>query len=108
MRHGGAHPEVRTRRTLEAIDRLAEARLLEGSVARDLGEAFVFLCDVKNGLEVDRRLHAEAVPASPEEQTGLARLLGYEAYPRQSFIDDYLRVTRRCRRAMERVFADAL
>ena len=108
MRHGGTHPEVRTRRTLEAIDRLAEARLLEGSVARDLGEAFVFLCDVKNGLEVDRRLHAEAVPASPEEQTGLARLLGYEAYPRQSFIDDYLRVTRRCRRAMERVFADAL
>jgi len=57
---------------------------------------------------VDRRLHAEAIPASPEEQTGLARLLGYEAYPRQSFIDDYLRVTRRCRRAMERVFADSL
>jgi glutamate-ammonia-ligase adenylyltransferase len=107
MRHGGAYPEVRTRRTLEAIDRLAEARLIEGSVARDLGEAFVFLCDVKNALEVDRRLHAEAIPASPRSQTVLARLLGYEEYPRQSFIDDYLRVTRRCRRAMERVFADA-
>ena len=104
MRHGGAHPEIRTRRTLEAIDRLAEARLLEGGVARDLGEAFVFLCDVKNALEVDRRLHAEAVPASPEAQTALARRLGYEEYPRQSFIDDYLRITRRCRRAMERVF----
>jgi glutamate-ammonia-ligase adenylyltransferase len=37
MRHGGAHPEVRSRRTLEAIDRLAAARLLPGSVARDLG-----------------------------------------------------------------------
>ena len=104
MRHGGAHPEIRTRRTLEAIDRLAEARLLEGGVARDLGEAFVFLCDVKNALEVDRRLHAEAVPASPEAQTALARRLGYEEYPRQSFIDDYLRITRRCRRAMDRVF----
>jgi hypothetical protein len=34
----------------------------------------------------------------------LARRLGYETYPRQSFIDDYLRITRRCRRAMERVF----
>ena len=104
MRHGGAHPEIRSRRTLEAIDRLAEARLLEGGVARDLGEAFVFLSDVKNALEVDRRLHAEAVPASPEAQTALARRLGYEEYPRQSFIDDYLRITRRCRRAMERVF----
>jgi [glutamine synthetase] adenylyltransferase / [glutamine synthetase]-adenylyl-L-tyrosine phosphorylase len=107
MRRGGAHPEVRTRRTLDAIERLAEDRLIEGSVARDLGEAFVFLSGVKNGLEVDRRLHAEALPPSPEDQAALARLLGYEEYPRQSFLDDYLRITRRCRRAMERVFADA-
>ena len=105
MRHGGEHPGVRTRSTLDAIERLAEARLIESSAARDLGDAFVFLSDVKNALEVDRRLHAEAVPASPDEQTTLARRLGYEAYPRQTFIDDYLRITRRCRRAMERVFS---
>ena len=104
MRFGGHHPEVRTNRTLEAIERLAEARYLEQSVARDLGEAFVFLSDVKNTLEVDRRLHAEAVPPAPDDQTALARRLGYEEYPRQSFLDDYLRVTRRARRAMERVF----
>ena len=104
MRFGGPHPQVRTNRTLEAVERLAEQRFLEQSVARDLGEAFVFLSDVKNTLEVDRRLHAEAVPPSPDDQTTLARRLGYEEYPRQSFIDDYLRVTRRARRAMERVF----
>ena len=104
MRFGGAQPELRTNRTLDAIERLAEHHLVEQSVARDLGEAFVFLSDVKNALEVDRRLHAEAVPASPQEQTALARRLGYEEYPRQGFIDDYLRVTRRARRAMERVF----
>ena len=106
MRHGGADPSVRTPRTLEAIDLLAERKLLEGGVARDLGQAFVFLSDVKNALEVDRRLHAEAVPAAPADQDVLARRLGYEEYPRQSFIDDYLRITRRCRRAMDRVFAD--
>jgi [glutamine synthetase] adenylyltransferase / [glutamine synthetase]-adenylyl-L-tyrosine phosphorylase len=104
MRHGGAHPEIRSRRTLEAIDQLAEARLIEGGVARDLGEAFVFLAEVKNALEMDRRVPVEAVPASAAEQTALARRLGYEEYPRQSFIDDYLRITRRARRAMERVF----
>ncbi|HEV8564191.1 MAG TPA: hypothetical protein VGR41_04710 [Actinomycetota bacterium] len=104
MRHGGADPGLRTRGTLEAIERLAERKLIEDRVARDLGEAFVFLSEVKNALEVDRRLHVEAVPPSPEEQTALARRLGHEEYPRQSFIDDYLRMTRRCRRAMERVF----
>jgi glutamate-ammonia-ligase adenylyltransferase len=106
MRHGGRHPELRSRRTLEAIDRLAAAKLLPGSAARDLGEAFVFHTDIKNALEMDRRLHAEAVPAAPADQTALARRLGYEEYPRQSFIDDYLRVTRRARRAMERVFSE--
>jgi [glutamine synthetase] adenylyltransferase / [glutamine synthetase]-adenylyl-L-tyrosine phosphorylase len=107
MRHGGRHPEVRTRRTLDAIERLAAARLIEDSVALALGEAFTFLSDVKNALEVDRRVHAEAVPASVEEQAALARRLGYEEYPRQSFLDDYRRITRRARRAMERLFSEA-
>ncbi len=104
MRFGGRHPDVRVRRTLDAIERLAEERLIEDGVARALGEAFVFLSDVKNALEVDRRIHAEAIPPEPEDQTALARRLGYEEYPRQTFLEDYRRVTRRARRAMERVF----
>ncbi len=106
MRYGGRHPEVRTPRTFEAIEKLVAARLMEDSVAHELGEAFVFLSDVKNALEVDRRVHAEAVPASVEDQTALARRLGYEEYPRQSFLDDYRRITRRARHAMERVFSE--
>ena len=104
MRFGGRHPEVRTRRTLDAIERLAKVRLIEDSVALALGEAFVFLSDVKDALEVDRRVHAEAIPPAPEEQLALARRLGYEEYPRQTFLEDYRRITRRARRAMERVF----
>jgi [glutamine synthetase] adenylyltransferase / [glutamine synthetase]-adenylyl-L-tyrosine phosphorylase len=106
MRHGGARREVRSRRTLEAIERLAAAHLIPDASAHALGEAFVFLSDVKNALEVDRRLHAEALPPSPDDQTALARRLGYEEYPRQSFLDDYLRITRRSRRAMERLFRE--
>ena len=104
MRHGGAAPQVRSRGTLEAIEGLAQARMIEDSVARALGEAFTFLSDVKDALEVDRRMHAEVLPASPEEQAALARRLGYEEYPRQSFLEDYRRITRRARGAMERVF----
>jgi glutamate-ammonia-ligase adenylyltransferase len=103
-RFGARHPQIRTRRTLQAIESLASARLIEDSVSLALGEAFVFLSDVKNALEVDRRLHADAIPPSPEDQTVLARRLGYEEYPRQTFLDEYLRITRRSRRAMERVF----
>ncbi|HYJ61495.1 MAG TPA: DUF294 nucleotidyltransferase-like domain-containing protein [Actinomycetota bacterium] len=108
QRHGGPTPGVRTTSTLDAIERLAAERFVERSVARDLGEAFVFLTDVKDALEIDRRVHAEAVPPGPAEQEALARRLGYEEYPRQTFVDDYLRITRRCRRAMERVFVEAV
>jgi glutamate-ammonia-ligase adenylyltransferase len=106
LRHGGRVPQVRTRRTLEAIELLAEHRCLAQSAAHDLGEAFVFLSDVKNVLEMDRRLHAEALPLSPAQLIVLARRLGYEEYPRQALLDDYLRITHRCRRAMERVFLE--
>jgi glutamate-ammonia-ligase adenylyltransferase len=108
LRHGGPEPEVRATSTLQAIELLAGRRFLEQSVARDLGEAFVFLHDVKCAMEIDRRVHAEAIPPAAQEQTALARRLGYEEYPRQSFMDDYLRITRRCRRAMERVFQEEI
>jgi [glutamine synthetase] adenylyltransferase / [glutamine synthetase]-adenylyl-L-tyrosine phosphorylase len=104
MRHGGEHPEVRRTNTVEALEALARERLVEDSVSLALGEAYVFLNEVKNALELDRRVRAEAVPPSAEGQLALARRLGYEEYPRQSFIEDYRRVTRRARNAMERVF----
>ena len=104
MRSGRAHPELRTRGTLEALEAAARLRLVEDAAALALGEAFVFLNDVKDALEIDRRVHAEAIPAAPEEQLAIARRLGYEEYPRQTFLEDYRRITRRARRAMERVF----
>jgi len=108
MRSGGAHPELRTRSTLEALEAAARLRLIEDAAALALGEAFVFLNDVKDAVEIDRRVHAEAIPAAPEEQLALARRLGYEEYPRQSFLEDYRRITRRARRAMERVFFEGV
>jgi glutamate-ammonia-ligase adenylyltransferase len=104
MRHGAERPAVRTEHTLEALEALAAERLIEDSVALALGEAYVFLNEVKNALEIDRRVGAEAIPPTPEGQLALARRLGYEEYPRQSFLEDYRRITRRARAAMDRVF----
>ena len=105
MRFGGAHPEVRT--TADARRDRAAGRARGSSserVARDLGEAFVFLSDVKNALEVDRRLHAEALPpvaGRPDRARPAARLRGVPAaeLPGRLPAGDAAR-----RRAMERVF----
>jgi glutamate-ammonia-ligase adenylyltransferase len=104
MRHGSRHPEVRRTHTLEALEALAAARLLEDSVARALGEAYLFLMEVKTALEVERRVAVEALPPTPEAQAALARRLGYGERARSRFLQEYRRVTARARSAMERVF----
>jgi len=104
MRHGSAHPQIRRTNTLEALELLAASRLVEDSVARSLAEAYVFLSEIKNGLEIEHRIPAEALPPTPEGQAALARRLGYVQTARHRFLQDYRRITHRARRAMERVF----
>jgi glutamate-ammonia-ligase adenylyltransferase len=104
MLHGFAHPEIRRSNTLEALSALGAAGLMEVPVARPLEEGHRFLTSVKTWLEIERRVPAEALPPTPEGQAALARHLGYEEQARHRFIQDYLRTTRRTRRAMERVF----
>ena len=104
MRHGFEHPEVRRTNTLETLEALAESRLIEDSVAISLSEAWVFLSEVKNALEIEHLLSADALPPTPEAQTALARRLGYTERPRGRFLNEYRRITRRARLAMDRVF----
>ena len=104
MRHGYEHPEVRRTHTLEAAEALAAGRLLEDSVALALSEGYTFLTEIKLALEIERRVPADALPPTPEAQTVLARRLGYEEGARHRLLEDYRRVTRSVRRAMERVF----
>jgi len=104
MRHGFSHEEVRRTNTLDAIEGLAGSRLLEDSVAVSLSEAYLFLTRVKNAVEIEQRVPGGALPPSPEGQASLARRLGYVERPRHRFLQDYMAITHRARRAMERVF----
>jgi glutamate-ammonia-ligase adenylyltransferase len=104
MRHGFEHEDVRRTNTLDALEALATTRLIEDSVGRSLGEAYIFLMEVKNALEIERRVPVDALPPAPEAQAALARRLGYEEQPRHRFLQDYRRITRAARLAMDRVF----
>ena len=109
LRHGG--PGARGPHDEHAPGRSSDWRSagsLEQSVARDLGEAFVFLNDVKCAMEVDRRVHAEASrPAPRSRPRSLAGSATRSTRASRSW-------TTTCgsrdgrRRAMERVFAEAL
>jgi glutamate-ammonia-ligase adenylyltransferase len=104
MLHGSANPQVRRTNTLEALEQLVAFELIDGSVGASLRDAYIFLMNVKGWLEIERRVPAEALPPTPEAQAALARRLGYGEHARRRFLQDYRRLTRKARRAMEEIF----
>jgi glutamate-ammonia-ligase adenylyltransferase len=103
--HGHEEPHLRVRSTAGAIVAAAEVRALEREQARYLLDAYRFLTRVRNRLYLVRGRQTDALPKEPDELEILARSLGYPAPgARVAFLEDYRRVTRRCRQVTEDVF----
>jgi [glutamine synthetase] adenylyltransferase / [glutamine synthetase]-adenylyl-L-tyrosine phosphorylase len=68
---GGSEPALRTPSLLDALPRLAGAKLLPEAAVAELAEAYAFLRRVENRLQMaeDAQVHA-----LPEDASGLARL----------------------------------
>ncbi|MFP4209714.1 MAG: glutamate-ammonia-ligase adenylyltransferase [Alkalispirochaeta sp.] len=97
MLHQKLSPEVVTGNTLAALDRLEEAGILGADVVATLRDDYLFLRRIEHFLQVydDQQLHS--IPAEPEAQSKLARvLLGDEATPEELFLrlDETLRRVR--------------
>jgi glutamate-ammonia-ligase adenylyltransferase len=103
LRHGSTVAGLRTTRTLPALA-VAEAVGLVGAAdAAALAAGWTLAARVRNALTLVRGRAADELPAHGPELAGVAQLLGYGG-PAGEFHDHYLRVARRSRAAMERVF----
>jgi [glutamine synthetase] adenylyltransferase / [glutamine synthetase]-adenylyl-L-tyrosine phosphorylase len=103
LRHGYAVPSLRTPRTLPALDAARDAGLVSAADASALAAGWTLAARVRNALTLVRGRPADELPAHGRELAGVARLLGLGMAP-GAFHDHYLRVARRSRAAMERVF----
>jgi [glutamine synthetase] adenylyltransferase / [glutamine synthetase]-adenylyl-L-tyrosine phosphorylase len=103
LRHGHALPGLRTPRTLPALEAAGEAGLVAAADASALGAGWTLAGQVRNALTLVRGRPADELPAHGPELAGVAQLLGSGLAPGE-FYDHYLRVVRRSRAAMERVF----
>ncbi|HLG00952.1 MAG TPA: bifunctional [glutamine synthetase] adenylyltransferase/[glutamine synthetase]-adenylyl-L-tyrosine phosphorylase [Acidimicrobiia bacterium] len=104
LRYGGAHELVRGTETVGTIERLVAL----GIVAVDDGDALIDAYRFCERARNYRFLHTgyahDSLPTDPRDATHLARMLGYGDRPVASMRDDYRRLTRRCRRVVDRVF----
>jgi [glutamine synthetase] adenylyltransferase / [glutamine synthetase]-adenylyl-L-tyrosine phosphorylase len=104
LRHGAAHPEVRTTSTLAALQALVDIDAIDRDDAEVLRAAYELCERARNARYLLTAAPGDALPVDSEEAEKLARLLGYVERPHQQLRDDYRRVTRRARAVVERVF----
>ncbi len=104
MRHAGQVPELRTTKTLEALQVAVENDLLELSDAEGLAEAWRFASRARNATVQVRGKPSDQLPRDARERAAVAVILQYEPGHADEMVNDYLRTARRARGIVDRMF----
>jgi glutamate-ammonia-ligase adenylyltransferase len=104
LRHGHAHPGIRTGSTPEALAALRAAGLLREPAYNALASGYEFLRRVELRLRIVHDYTIDHLPAPGPALDQLARRLGYGgAEAAQRFLTEYDRVTAAVRAAFDEV-----
>jgi glutamate-ammonia-ligase adenylyltransferase len=74
---GGQFPELRTRPTLDALQRVAKAGLMPQATADALGAAYVFLRQVEHRIQYLDDQQTHVLPTRDDDLAWIARTLGH-------------------------------
>jgi glutamate-ammonia-ligase adenylyltransferase len=89
--HAGRIPRILHRSTLPALAMLREHDLIGDEDCESLRDAYIFLRDVENKLQMVEDAQTHSLPQDLEALTACARLLGYSTRPAESPADPFLR-----------------
>ncbi len=101
LRHAGRLPSLRVTGTMAALDAAETAALLGAEAAADLRTAWVFATSLRRASVLWRGRAADGVPSDLRDADGVGRIAGRDAGRGSTLEDDYLRIARRSRAAME-------
>ena len=74
---GGHFPELRTRPTLQALERLSQANLMPAATADALAKAYVFLRQVEHRIQYLDDQQTHVLPTSDDDLNWMALTLGF-------------------------------
>ncbi len=106
MEHAGRVPELRTTKTLEALQVAVEHDLLDVDDAQGLASAWKFASRARNATVQVRGKPADQLPRDARERAAVAAILQYPPGESETMLNDYLRSARRARAIVDRVFWD--
>ncbi|GAB3982865.1 bifunctional [glutamine synthetase] adenylyltransferase/[glutamine synthetase]-adenylyl-L-tyrosine phosphorylase [Actinoallomurus acanthiterrae] len=103
LQHAHEIPQLRTTRTLEALDAAAAAGLLDREDAVQLGDAWRLATRIRNAVMLVRGRASDTLPTEHHRaRSAVAGILGYPASG--DMLEDYRRHARHARAVVERVF----
>jgi glutamate-ammonia-ligase adenylyltransferase len=104
LSNGAKFPEIRTPKTLEALDACVGAGLLEKHDATVLAEAWMLASRIRSAIVIYSGRRSDVLPTDRKALEGIARILEYPRGSATALEQDYLAYTRRSRMVFERVF----
>ena len=104
LRHAHQVPALRTTGTLPALAAAVDAGLLDPDDGAVLAEAWSLASRWRNAAVLWRGRAVDALPGDGRDRDGIARIVGYPPGHGEQAEEDYLRLTRRARSIIDRVF----
>jgi glutamate-ammonia-ligase adenylyltransferase len=106
--HGSRAPQIRERNTMKALGALRDQSLISAEECETLTQAYVFLRDVENKLQMVNDAQTHSLPIEGQELAACARRLGYSdnelGGPAEQLLRDYQRQTGQVNRIFEEIF----
>jgi [glutamine synthetase] adenylyltransferase / [glutamine synthetase]-adenylyl-L-tyrosine phosphorylase len=78
---GGVNPDYQERRILNILQVLARDNCVPDTVSRELADAYVFLRNTENRLQMINDLQTHTLPENPMDQRRLAFSMGFDDWP---------------------------
>ncbi|WP_448852290.1 bifunctional [glutamine synthetase] adenylyltransferase/[glutamine synthetase]-adenylyl-L-tyrosine phosphorylase [Corynebacterium sp. 335C] len=104
FQHAHDVPALHNTSTLECLDAIEEAELIPASDVADLREAWLTATKARNALVLAKGKRHDQLPQPGPQLAPVAGAAGWDPSDSTGFLEHYLRVTRRARRVVDRVF----
>ncbi|WP_137723750.1 bifunctional [glutamine synthetase] adenylyltransferase/[glutamine synthetase]-adenylyl-L-tyrosine phosphorylase [Prescottella subtropica] len=104
LRHAHEVPSLHNTSTLETLDAIGAAELLGETDVELLRDAWLTATQARNALVLVRGKPSDQLPGPGKLLAAVAQVAGWPGGDANEFLDNYLRVTRRAKAVVQRVF----
>ena len=106
LRYAHKVPELHNTSTLQTLDAIEAAQLIEGDEADTLRQAWLTATRARNALVLVRGKPTDQLPGPGRQLNAVAVAAGWPSGDGGAFLDNYLRVTRRAKTVVRKVFGE--